>query len=218
MARIKVLVADSQLSFSDALAISLRLQPDIEVLFDHPTSAQDAVKAVVKVKPDVALVDYWLPGMEGSATTKMILSQARGQKVIVLSWFHGPRHIQEALDAGVAGFLPKSLLVPEIAEAIRRAHTGETPIYAEETGRLLAKIDKKYQDNLLIWNRLKNLTEREIVVLTLLSLGHSKKEVAEQLFIAPGTVKNHLHKMLVKSGARTLTELAAMARSCGLIV
>ena len=83
---------------------------------------------------------------------------------------------------------------------------------------MVTRIDKKYKDNLEIWQRLKKLTEREVVVLTLLSLGRSKSEVAKELHIAPGTVKNYVHKMLTKTGARTMTELAAMARSCGLIV
>lgn len=126
---IKVLIVDSQLLLADALVRVLSQAPGFTVFSDTPTNGPDAVKAVVAHRPDVALIDYWLEGMDAWAPAQALLSRLPHLKIIHLSWFHGPTQVEDSLASGAVGFLPKKLPVAKIEEAIRRAHGGENPVF-----------------------------------------------------------------------------------------
>ncbi|MGH2703666.1 MAG: response regulator [Actinomycetota bacterium] len=213
-----VLVADAQRLFSEALAIALSRYPDLDVVDNnHPTSGLAAVEAAIDLRPDVALLDYWMVGMEGPAAARAILRRLPTCKIMLLSWLHGPAQVQEALDAGVVGFLPKSLGVGQVVDAIRRARAGEVPVYLEELKELLRNIELRDSEVEDMARRLGSLTPREIQILTLLSFGRRIEDVASDLSIAPGTLRTHVHNILKKTGARSQLEALAMARHHGLI-
>jgi two-component system response regulator DesR len=212
-----ILIADAQRLFSESLGIALGLQPGLEVLNDHPTEGLGAVEVALARRPDVAVLDYWMVGMEGPAVARAILKRVPTCKILMVSWLHGPPQVQEALDAGVVGFLPKSLRVQQVVEAIRRAQSGESPVFAEQLRVLLDSIETRANEVDRAAERLGSLTPREIQVLTLLSFGRPIEDVAADLSIAPGTLRTHVHNILRKTGARSQLEALALARHYGLI-
>lgn len=217
MRRIRVLIADAQLLLAEALAIAMQRCPDCLVLGEYPQSGVDAVRSAIDLRPDVAVLDYWLPDMESPAVTRAILARLPETKILNLSWFHGPSQVEAALSAGATGFLPKALHVSQLVEAVHRSYAGESPVFGEQLQALLGTITERGETVAEIGRRLAALTPRELEVLQLLAAGQVPEEVARTLGIAPGTVRNHIHALLSKSGARSQVELVAMARDQGLI-
>lgn len=217
MSEITVLVADGQRLFAESLSLALEREPDLRVLQEHPTRGEDAFEAVRMYQPDVILVDYWIPGINGPATARSVRAWSPGPKVIILSWFHGPSQVQEAIEAGVNGFLPKSVGVAEVTAAIRRAHAGEDLVYAAELARMVERIQARAQHSEERMERMMKLTPREVEILRLLASGSLTKRIAVELGLSVGTIKNHIHNILKKTGARNQLEAVAMAQAEGLI-
>ena len=217
MPAITVLIAHSQRLLADALARALAPLPDIKVLAEHPKSGLVAVDVAELFRPDVALVDYWLEEMQGPAVVQAIRSCVPRCKSIVLSWFHGPAEIENSLAAGAVGFLPQSLGVDEITEAIRRAQAGESPVYGNELAGMVKLIQMKEAASQDVWRRLKTLTRRELEILALLSLGTQPKAIADMLVISLKTVRNHINNMMEKTATHSQGELLSVARDQGLI-
>jgi len=215
--KIRVLVADSQRLVADSLADALGHQPGLGVFEDRPATAAEAIDACVRRHPAVALIDYWMPDMEGPAATQMILAKRPEQKIILLSWFHSPGHIDSAFNAGAVGFFPKSLTLKKVAEGIRRAHGGESPVYLKELETLFKTISGRIDDSGAKFKRLEGLTKRELELIALFSLHMSADEVADELSISPTTVKAHVRHILVKTGAHSTREVVNLAISSGLI-
>ena len=218
---IKVLVADAQRLFAESLATGLAQYPDFHVQFVRPktllTTGLDAAHAAVRVKPDVALVDFWMAEMAGPALTRMILAWVPGIKVLVTSWFHGPRDIQAALNAGARGFLPKSLDLDEVAEAVRRANRGDKLAYEQQARDLSEAIEERELEAKKVWERIGRLTPREVDVIRMLATGRSAREVAKTLGIALGTLRIHVNRIINKLEAESRVQAVAVARNAGLI-
>ena len=155
--------------------------------------------------------------MSGPATASLIGAADPHCKVILLSWFHGRADIDFAFKSGAVGFLPKSVTLDPLVEAVRRAHAGERPVLREEVEGLVKKLDKRDDKRAEVLKRVEVLTPRELEILIFLSYGGSITQVAKQLSISPKTLKNHITKILAKTGAGSHTEAVAMARYCGLI-
>ena len=215
--KIRVLIADSQRLVADSLAEALGNQPDLAVFADRPLTAGEAIDVCLRRHPAVALIDYWMPDMEGPAATRIILAKRPDQKVILLSWFHSPGHIESALDAGAVGFFPKSLTLVNVAEGIRRAHAGESPVFLKELESLFKTISGRIGASTTRFKRLEGLTKRELELLALFSLHLSADEVAQHLSISPTTVKAHVRHILVKTGAHSTREVVNLAIASGLI-
>lgn len=215
MEPIRVLVADAQALFSEALAAALGRSPDLDVLEERPTDGLSAAKAAAVLKPDVALVDYWIGELEGPAADRTILAQSPDTAVINLSWYHGPDQIQSALDAGAAGFLPKSVSLEQVEQAIRQAHAGERPVFEHALARVVGKIAERQQRGRELVGRLESLSPRELETLRLVSAGLPVERVAEQMGLGKSTVRTHIHNILRKTDTRTQLEAVAMARDQG---
>jgi len=209
-----VLVADAQRLFSGALALALGLKPDLAVLDERPISGPAAVEAVRVWTPDVVLMDNWIDGAEA---VKQIVATAPASKVLLLSWIKAPDQVREAIDAGAVGFLPKSLTIDRVAEAIRLAHAGQTLVYADELKRLMENINERDKEADEFSARIETLSARELQILLLLSQGKLIQEVAKELDVVPGTVTAHINQILKKTGARSQAEALAMARQWGSI-
>lgn len=220
-ARIRVLVADAQCLFAEALGAGLRQYPDIEVVARYPTTGADAVEAVTRSGPQVALIDYWIPGMKGTVVAKAVREWAEqsgsGAKVLLLSWLHGRQHVQEALHAGAIGFLPKSLHLDQVADAVRQAHAGHPLVHGEELARLVDETERRADKDEKLTDLLKTLSPREVQTLQALGTARPRDQVAKDLGIAVGTLANHIHKILAKTGARDVMEVVTIARRKGII-
>jgi len=209
---IRLLVADPLPLFSDSLAISLALESDLAVLEERPTNGPATVDAIVRLKADVALVDFWMPDMEGPAITSAALEAAPGCKTILFFWMTSPPHIHQALEAAPAGFISKEGSVKEVADVVRRVHGGETPYYDPRLDYLIRAGSFEAAGD---WQTFKALTPRQIEILALLNLGLSTRQVASRLEISPKTVRNLISQMLVRVGAQSSTEALARARAAG---
>lgn len=214
---ITVLVADPHLLVADALGRALATFPDIDVLARHPINGVDALEAIHRERPDVALLDYWMPDFQAPSAVTAIHQRCPGQKVILLSWFHGPDQIRAALDAGATGFLPKSVTVDVVVEAIRRAQGGESPVFLDELLRLIDTLGRKCTEQEVRLDRLLRLTPREVAVLKRLAEGGVPRDIAQDLGIAAGTLRTHIHSILRKTETRSQLDAVAMARLEGLV-
>lgn len=215
----KVLIADSQLLVAEALAIALSSRcHDIEVFDTYPCSGPDGVEAVVALRPDVALLDYWLQDMEASAVAFMILGQVPNTKIIHLSWFHGPNQVQESLASGAVGFLPKAIRVLQLANAIRQAHAGETPLLGDAVRALVEDVEERQRRMKMQWERIRTLTDRELEILTLLASALTGEEIGGRLGIKRHTVRKHIQNILEKLDARTQLEAVVVARDHGIVL
>ncbi|MGH2810503.1 MAG: LuxR C-terminal-related transcriptional regulator, partial [Actinomycetota bacterium] len=201
----------------EVLSLALEQCEDIRVLSAHPTSAPEAVQAVLRRQPDVALLDLWMPGMEEQAVTRSLMGWIPKGHVIFLSWFHGADHVARAMRLGAAAFIPKSADVADVAEAIRQAHAQKLPALAEQLENLLETMKEREDANRRICDRIQALTSRELQIVRYLSTGRPVGEIGKQLGITSGTVKAHIRKILLKTQAQSQKQVIAMARFCGAI-
>ncbi|MGI8427016.1 MAG: response regulator [Actinomycetota bacterium] len=212
-----ILIADSQRLFAECLAGMLSRLDDMWTLEELPATGPAAVEAAAVWTPDIVLLDHWIPGMDATVVLSSILARVKDVKILVLSWFHGPDHIQSALRAGASGYLPKSISLSQLAEAIRKANRGEVPVFIEELGHMVQHLTTRADESLAIAKRFEHLTPREIQILTVLAGGRPIEEVANGLSISPHTLKTHIRNILSKTGARSHGEAVGLALRCGLI-
>lgn len=214
---IRVLVADTQALFAEAVGTALDQEPDIEVIRQYPTRGRDALETIEGDQPDVVVYDNWMLEVDGPTATRALASSAPRTKVLVLSWYHGPRHIQAALNGGAAGFLPKSLALEQLIEAVRRAAGGDPLVFGEELARLMESIDERIDNVYEVRKRFASLTPRELQVLRALARPAPTAEVAQSLGISAGTLKNHLHHIMAKTSTTTQLEVIGLARELKLV-
>lgn len=201
--KVKLLVADGQQLFAEALGRALARSSDIEVVPDHPATGLAAVQVVDQAAPDVILLDLSIPGMSGVAATHFIRKRNPECRVILLGWFDWHNHIQEVHEAGGFTLQPKSIEVRELVHLIKMAVKAPQSMYPPVEPRD-------------VWQRLITLTNREIEILGILAFG-GLEEVAKALSITSGTARIHLSNIMNKMGARSRIEATVLARSHGLI-
>lgn len=214
---IKVLIADAQLLFADALALALAWSPDVAVVDERPETGLAVLQTARAHHPDVALIDFWLPDMEAPVLVRELHERVPETNVIHLAWFHGPPQAQASLNAGAASFLPKSITVERLAEGVRRAHAGERPVFGEQLDRLVQTIKARADFIDLVGERFATLTPRELEVLQLLAGGLTMVEIAARLDVKQNTARTHVQNLLQKTGARSQLELVLLARDQGLV-
>jgi two-component system response regulator DesR len=200
---IRVLLADDQATVRGALAALLRLEKDIEVVAEVGR-ADDVLKAAVERKPDVALLDIEMPGGDGLDAAARLREKLPSCRVLMLTTFGRPGYLRRAMEGGAVGFLTKDMPAAELASAIRRAVAGERVIDPQLAIDALSEGDNP-------------LTERERDVLSAASSGAGIAEIANQLFLSPGTVRNYLSLAIQKLDAANRFEAARIAKEKGWI-
>ncbi|MFI6102073.1 response regulator [Lentzea sp. NPDC051213] len=204
---IRVLVADDQAMVRTGFGMILGAESDIEVVAE----ARDGIEAVAearRTKPDVALMDIRMPRMDGLEALKQIANDVR---VVVCTTFDHDEYVHTALKNGACGFLLKDAGPNLLVEAVRAAVTGDALISPSVTVRLLQHMNLPEQQ------QPHNLSAREVDVVKLAALGRTNAEIAQELFIAIGTVKTHLASVQTKLDARNRVEIAAWAWEAGLV-
>lgn len=206
-----VLIADGQRLFGESLRLVVDEFPGLKALPEQPTSGIGALRLATEAKPDLVLLDYWMNDMTGAAATRAILRRQPDCRVLVLSWFHSDKEVTEALGAGADAVISKSGSLPELLSAISRVTSTTQP---RNRSAFRSPAPKSRE---ALWDRLSQLTVREIEVLSLLeTLG--PREISERLAISLGTVRNHVNSILEKTGARTSAEAVGIAREAGLLL
>ena len=198
---IRVLLAEDQTMLRGALAALLDLEPDITVIA-QAANGQEALKLARDLAPNVIVTDIEMPqktGLELAADLNLAGSRAR---VIILTTFARPGYLRRALDAGAHGYLLKERPASELAEAIRRVHSGLRAI----DPALAAEAWTADPDP---------LSDRERQILQRAGDGRSSAEIAGELRLSEGTVRNYLSEAIVKLGATNRTDAARIARARG---
>lgn len=214
---IRILLCDDQPLFSKGLRILLSLQPDFEVV-GEAANGVEAVELAKKYRPAVVLMDLQMPGLDGIAATRQVRAELPACQVIALTTFDDDENVFEGLRAGAIGYLLKDVPPEKLFEAIRLSARGESfiqPSVARKVVVEFARLSEKPPQVRKL--ELELLSEREREVLQLVTNGASNKEIATKLFIAPGTVKNHMTNILTKLGVRDRTQAALKGRDLDLV-
>jgi DNA-binding NarL/FixJ family response regulator len=204
----KVLICDDQALIRDGLEMLLKLERDIEVVGLAQDGAE-AVDLVAKTQPDLALMDLKMPGMNGIEATRQIRAHHPNVKVIVLTTYDDDAWVFDAIRAGAHGYLLKDTPRADVIRAVRETVEGKSFVDPAVAGKLLNQVaGQQTQPTSLITDK---LTGREIDVLRLLAQGLSNADIAAQLYLSEGTVRNHVSAILAKLDVTDRTQAAILA-------
>lgn len=216
---IKVLLVDDQELFRESLKIVLESAKDIEIT-GTACSVSEVMDMLHKNKSDVVLMDIRMPGTDGVEGTRMIKNLYPEIKVIVLTTFDDDEYVFGALKYGASGYLLKGSSISELSEAIQVAYSGGAMINPEIASKMIsqfstmaANTEKRKERS----RQLKEFTESEQKIIKAVGRGFSNKEIAAELFLSEGTVRNYISSILLKVGLRDRTQLAIWAVQAGLV-
>ncbi|GAA3929508.1 response regulator transcription factor [Microbacterium soli] len=201
MVSIRIVIADDQALVRGALAALLELEDDIEVVGVAADGAE-ATRLVAELAPDVCLMDIQMPGLDGIEATRRLHEASPGTRVLVVTTFARPGYLRSALDAGAAGFMAKDAPAEQLADAVRRLHSG------------LRVVDPELAEASL-FEGTNPLSERERQVLRLAADGRSAAAIASEVFLSAGTVRNHLSSAIGKTGASNRAQAVRIAQDKG---
>jgi DNA-binding NarL/FixJ family response regulator len=214
---LRVLLVDDQALFREALATLLEVRPEVEVVGGAANGAE-ALARVAELGPDVVLMDLHMPVLDGIAATRRLRVEHPAVRVLALTTFDDDEDVFAALRAGAVGYLLKDVSGDRLVEALLAAARGESVLQPSVAARVVARFAELPDDApprpqpLVV-----PLSERELEVLRLLADGASNREIAAAVFLAEGTVKNHVTNVLAKLGARDRTQAALRGRALGLV-
>jgi DNA-binding NarL/FixJ family response regulator len=194
------------------------LSEDIEVV-GEAGNGQEALTEAARLRPDVVLMDLRMPVLDGVAATRRLHEELPACRVIVLTTFDDDEYVFDGLRAGAVGYLLKDVSPDKLVEAIRATAAGESflqPSVAAKVVAEFARLNTAASAKPPV-TLVEPLSERELELLRLLAEGQSNKEIAAQLYITEGTVKNHITNILGKLDVRDRTQAALKAKEIGLI-
>ncbi|WP_448640642.1 response regulator [Geodermatophilus sp. URMC 63] len=217
MSAVRVLVVDDQALFREALVTLLGTRPEVEVAGEAGDGHQ-ALERAAALRPDVVLMDLHMPVLDGIGATRRLRVEQPGVRVLALTTFDDDEDVFAALRAGAVGYLLKDVSADRLVEAVTAAARGESVLQPSVAAKVLARFaqlddaPRPRPQPLVV-----PLSGRELDVLRLLADGNSNREIAAALFLAEGTVKNHVTTVLGKLGARDRTQAALRARALDLL-
>lgn len=197
---IRILLAEDQAMVRGALSALLGLESDIEVL-GAAADGEAAWRELQRLQPDVLVTDIEMPGLSGLELAQRVQRHGLATKVVIVTTFARAGFLRRALDAGVSGYLLKDAPAEDLAEALRTVHRG---------GRAIDP-----QLALDAWSEADPLNDRERQVLRLAGEGRSASDIAVQLGLSHGTVRNYLSEAIGKLGVGNRIEAYRLARQKG---
>ncbi len=216
MSRIRILLVDDQAMFREGLRTLLATQSDFEVV-GEAAHGEEALRLCPTARPDVVLMDLRMPVLDGVAATRRLRAGHPEVRVIVLTTFDDDEDIFEGLRAGALGYLLKDAGSAKLFEAVRAAARGESFLQPSVAAKVVAEFTRLAGREPMFAELVEPLSDRELEVLRWVAQGASNKEIAAALFIAEGTVKNHLTSIFNKLDVRDRTQAALKARELGLL-
>jgi two-component system NarL family response regulator len=201
---IRVLIADDHEVVREGLVAMIGRQADMHVV----AQAADGIEAVRlwrEQRPDVALVDLRMPGLDGVGVVGQVRAVDAMARILILTTYDGDEDIYRGMRAGAMAYLLKDAPREQLLDCIRAVHAGNTYVPPDVAAKLTAQAAGE------------RLTDREQEILVLLAAGDSNKLIARKLMITEGTVKTHVKSVLFKLGAASRTEAAAVAARRGLV-
>ncbi|MEV0902837.1 response regulator transcription factor [Actinoplanes sp. NPDC049802] len=214
---IRILVADDQPLVRAGLTTVLTSDPDLDVVAEAE-DGRAALAAVEQVRPDVALLDIRMPGMDGLTAAESLRAAHPALRVMIITTFDEDRYIARALDAGVHGFLLKSGDPYELISGIKAAMNGGTVLAPPVAHRIVRVLHGgELRDRLAARTGVRGLTPRERDVLELVGAGLTNAEIGRRLHLAEGTVKIHVSAVLAKLHLTSRVQAAIYAYRAGLV-
>ena len=198
---IRVLLAEDQGMMRGALALLLGMEPDIEVVAEVATGAE-VLPAALAERPDVALLDIEMPGVDGLTAAAQLRAELPSCRVVILTTFGRPGYLRRAMEAGAVGFLVKDAPVTELAATIRRVLAGERVVDPALAAAALSAGPNP-------------LTDRERDVLAAAADGATVADIAARLHLSESTVRNYLSAAIGKTSSRNRIEAVRAARQQG---
>jgi two-component system, NarL family, response regulator DesR len=198
---VRVLLAEDQAMVRGALSALLSLEDDIEIVAEA-SRGDEVLPAALDTLPDVALLDIEMPGGDGLEAAAILHERLPSCLVVILTTFGRSGYLKRAMESGAVGFLLKDAPAYELADAIRRAMKGERVVDPALAAAALSEGDNP-------------LTEREREVLAASEGGAMIEDIADELYLSEGTIRNYLSTAIKKLGARTRVEAARLAERKG---
>jgi two-component system response regulator DesR len=199
--KIRILLAEDQAMVRGALTALLQLEDDFEVVAEVSQGDQ-VLPAALKAQPDIALLDIEMPGSDGLSAAEALHKSLPACRIVILTTFGRSGYLRRAMESGAVGFLLKDAPADQLATAIRRVMAGERVVDPDLALSALSDGDNP-------------LTARERDVLTASLDGASIADIAAQLYLSEGTVRNHLSTAIQKLNVHNRTEAAHLAREKG---
>ena len=214
---IRVVLADDHTLVREGIRTLLALMPDIE-LAGEACDGEDAVRVVEAARPDVLLLDMRMPRGDGRFVVEELGRRGILPPTLILTTFDDDEAALDVVRAGARGFLLKDVTLDRLVAAVRTLASGGTMIHPALTARAEKELAAKAPGPALeSSSREDDLTQREKEVLRLLAGGYSNREIAKALFVAEGTIKNHVSNILTKMGVRDRTRAVLKAAERGFL-
>ncbi|MDO8690589.1 MAG: response regulator transcription factor [Dehalococcoidia bacterium] len=216
MNRLRILLVDDHILFREGIASLVASRPDMEVV-GQAVDGLDAFQKAKDLRPDLILMDIRMPNCDGLEATRRIKREWPEARIVILTVSEEDEDLFEAIKAGAQGYLLKNLRPAALFELIQGVSRGEAPISPSLASKILKEFLQVTQKAAPPGLTEVNLTDREKQILQYVAQGSSNKEIATDLFITEGTVKNHLHNILEKLHLHNRAQAAAYALREGLI-
>ncbi|MFE5671237.1 response regulator [Agromyces sp. NPDC056523] len=210
---IRVLLADDQALFREALRTLLEVQEGVEVV-GEAGNGDEAVRRSDELHPDVVLMDLRMPVLDGIAATARLRAEQPLVRVLALTTFDDDEDVFAALRAGAVGYLLKDVTSARLVEALDAAARGESVLQPSVAAKVVARVASMPAEAPPPEHP---LSDREVEVVRLLAEGRSNREIAGALFLAEGTVKNLVTSVISKLQVRDRTQAAIRARDLGIL-
>jgi two-component system response regulator NreC len=204
---IRVLLVDDHAVLRAGLRLILDREEGIEAVGDAPT-AEDAIRSLPRLDPDVVVIDVEMPGMGGFEGAAKIRERSPRAKILMLTMHDQARDVRRAFESGADGYLLKSAADEDLVRAIFAVAAGERYVHPALGATLAAPTRHGPLDD---------LTGREREVLRLLALGHTNQEIAERLIVSVRTVESHRAHVMAKLRVATRAEMVRVALDAGLL-
>jgi DNA-binding NarL/FixJ family response regulator len=209
MSKIRILIADDHAVVREGTRQILAQEPDMDVVAEAADGAE-AIRLAGAVKPDVAIIDIAMPGVDGIEATKQIKARYPAVVVLILSAYDDDQFVFSLLEAGAAGYLLKSVRGRELVDAVRQVYAGESVLHPSIARKVLnrfvpapGKASVKKPPDML--------SDREIEVLKLATRGSSNQQIADELCLSLRTVQAHLGHIFNKLQVSSRTEAVVRA-------
>ena len=216
---IRVLIVDDQELFRESLKVVLGVSPNIQVTDAVPGVAQ-ALESAQKNRPDVVLMDIRMPGMDGVEGTRLFKKRWPDIKIIVLTTFDDDDYIFGALKNGASGYLLKGSSISKLSESIRIAYEDGAIITPTVATKVIQQFSSMAQSSSRLQvdrESVKDISKSEWQIIQTVGSGMSNKEIAQELSLSEGTVRNSISNILFKLGLRDRTQLAIWAVQTGMV-
>ncbi len=213
--KIKILLVDDQRLMRDGLRTLLELEEDMQIA-GEAGNGLEAIQVFERIHADVVLMDVRMPELDGVEATRRLLNKWPKARIIILTTFDDDEIVFDGLRAGAMGYLLKDVSGNELAEAIRTVAEGGALIQPSIARKVLAEFSR--QPSPSVMNEISqniDFSERELQILHFLVLGHTNRQMAEELYLAEGTVKNYVTGIFQKMNVEDRTQAAIKAREKG---